>query len=610
MNTLQKNKYLIIFSLLILTSVKLNSQNVGIGNNNPQSKLHVTGAIRSDTLIYTGTPVRHVFAAPNGRIYDSIVPAALADWQINGNANIGATNFLGTTNANDLIFRTNNIETARFTSAGKFGIGTAIPNISSIVEMASTTGGLLIPRMTTVQRTAIATPANGLLVYDITVNCLYFYNAGLAVWQSMCTPPLPAGTNDVSGTYPALTVVGLQTTAVSAVTPTLNQILQFNGASWAPTNGTFWNLLGNTGTTPAINFLGTTDANDFVFRTNNTEKARVLVNGNVGIGTAGPVARLDVLLNSNTSAAPIAGFERTGTGSVGFLRFFSGATAGDYNGITQTGDKSIIFTNDNNPLVSNNSGLVIAPWTTGGNPNLFSGIKIMENGNVGVGTGVPQAALDVVSTTNGFAMPRMTSIQRKAIVAPIVGLQVYDINLLGFYYWDGTKWDCANNPAGTVQYFANTTAPNGYLVCDGSAVNRTTYAELFAAIGITYGAGNGTTTFNLPDLRGEFIRSLDAGKGVDPARNIGTWQSPSPIVHDDTGGAPAQDTDFSMDVNAQTYCDTWPTATAGGIPSAYWGRGNAASPVGNWVVYAGATAQGMIGAARPRNVALMACIKY
>jgi len=601
-----KKIYLII--LLLFTIQIVFSQNVGIGNNNPQSKLHVTGAIRSDTLIYTGTPVRHVFAAPNGRVYDSIVP--LADWQINGNANIGATNFLGTTNANDLIFRTNNIETARFTSAGKFGIGTAIPNISSIVEMASTTGGLLIPRMTTVQRTAIATPANGLLVYDITVNCLYFYNAGLAVWQSMCTPPLPAGTNDVSGTYPALTVVGLQTTAVSAVTPTLNQILQFNGASWAPTNGTFWNLLGNTGTTPAINFLGTTDANDFVFRTNNTEKARVLVNGNVGIGTAGPVARLDVLLNSNTSAAPIAGFERTGTGSVGFLRFFSGATAGDYNGITQTGDKSIIFTNDNNPLVSNNSGLVIAPWTTGGNPNLFSGIKIMENGNVGVGTGVPQAALDVVSTTNGFAMPRMTSIQRKAIVAPIVGLQVYDINLLGFYYWDGTKWDCANNPAGTVQYFANTTAPNGYLVCDGSAVNRTTYAELFAAIGITYGAGNGTTTFNLPDLRGEFIRSLDAGKGVDPARNIGTWQSPSPIVHDDTGGAPAQDTDFSMDVNAQTYCDTWPTATAGGIPSAYWGRGNAASPVGNWVVYAGATAQGMIGAARPRNVALMACIKY
>jgi phage-related tail fiber protein len=204
----------------------------------------------------------------------------------------------------------------------------------------------------------------------------------------------------------------------------------------------------------------------------------------------------------------------------------------------------------------------------------------------------------------------MTSVQRKAIVAPTIGVQVYDTDLKGFYYYDGTKWDCANNPAGTVQYFANTTAPNGYLECNGAAVSRTTYAELFNAVGVTYGAGNGTTTFNLPDLRGEFIRSYDNGKGSDPGRVIGTFQSPSPVVHDDTFGAPAQDTDFSMDYAAAGLSDAWPTATVGSIPNAYWGRGNAASPVGNWVVYSGASAQGMISGARPRNVALMPCIKY
>src|SRR6187549_1094369 len=132
----------LFFVVLNIVSINFFSQNVGIGNNNPQSKLHVTGAIRSDTLIYAGPTVRYLFSAPNGRIYDSLVAPAASDWLINGNANIGAANFLGTTNANDLIFKTNNTEAARFTAASRFGIGTAAPNISALVEMVSTTGGL------------------------------------------------------------------------------------------------------------------------------------------------------------------------------------------------------------------------------------------------------------------------------------------------------------------------------------------------------------------------------------------------------------------------------------------------------------------------------------
>ncbi len=62
-------------------------------------------------------------------------------------------------------------------------------------------------------------------------------------------------------------------------------------------------------------------------------------------------------------------------------------------------------------------------------------------------------------------------------------------------------------PSGMVLYFANSTAPTGWLQCDGSAVSRTTYANLYAAIGTVYGAGDGSTTFNLPDTRGQFIRS-------------------------------------------------------------------------------------------------------
>lgn len=57
---------------------------------------------------------------------------------------------------------------------------------------------------------------------------------------------------------------------------------------------------------------------------------------------------------------------------------------------------------------------------------------------------------------------------------------------------------------GEITAFAGSTAPNGWLMCDGSAVSRTTYSKLFAVIGTTYGTGDGSTTFNLPDMRNRF----------------------------------------------------------------------------------------------------------
>lgn len=63
-----------------------------------------------------------------------------------------------------------------------------------------------------------------------------------------------------------------------------------------------------------------------------------------------------------------------------------------------------------------------------------------------------------------------------------------------------------------------------FLLCDGSAKSRTTYANLFSVIGTTYGAGDGSTTFNLPEARGEFLRSADMGRGVDINRTVGSKQ--------------------------------------------------------------------------------------
>ena len=104
-------------------------------------------------------------------------------------------------------------------------------------------------------------------------------------------------------------------------------------------------------------------------------------------------------------------------------------------------------------------------------------------------------------------------------------------------------------PAGTVHAFAGTTAPEGWAMCDGSEVSRTDYAALFAVISTTYGVGDGLDTFNLPDMRGQFLRALDdmgtaqGAAGVDAdgtARTVGQTQGDairnitgqmSPVAH-------------------------------------------------------------------------------
>jgi len=89
-------------------------------------------------------------------------------------------------------------------------------------------------------------------------------------------------------------------------------------------------------------------------------------------------------------------------------------------------------------------------------------------------------------------------------------------------------------PVGAVFCLAVSAVPSGYLECAGGAVSRTTYAALFAVIATNYGAGNGSSTFNLPDLRGEFVRGYDHGRGVDSGRAIASSQSGHNNAHNHT----------------------------------------------------------------------------
>lgn len=86
----------------------------------------------------------------------------------------------------------------------------------------------------------------------------------------------------------------------------------------------------------------------------------------------------------------------------------------------------------------------------------------------------------------------------------------------------GALLDLWKGLTGTVLPFAGSTAPNGWLLCYGQAVSRTTYANLFTVIGTAHGAGDGSTTFNLPDLRGRVAAGKDDMGGTAAGRLTST----------------------------------------------------------------------------------------
>lgn len=86
-------------------------------------------------------------------------------------------------------------------------------------------------------------------------------------------------------------------------------------------------------------------------------------------------------------------------------------------------------------------------------------------------------------------------------------------------------------PPGLIGSFATIAVPAGWLKCNGAAISRTAYARLFAVLGVQFGAGNGSTTFNLPDARGEFIRGLDEGRGINPNRVLGSIEASQNLSH-------------------------------------------------------------------------------
>lgn len=144
-------------------------------------------------------------------------------------------------------------------------------------------------------------------------------------------------------------------------------------------------------------------------------------------------------------------------------------------------------------------------------------------------------------------------------------------------------WHTSNMAmTGASMGFYRGTAPPGWLKENGAAVSRTVYADLFAVIGVGFGAGDGSTTFNLPDHRAEFPRGLDDGRGVNPGRTVGSTEGQSIQSHTHAIQNKATSFSFSAAVggNAPGQSTTGTTEAAGGAET------------------------------RPRNIAKLYCIKY
>lgn len=198
-------------------------------------------------------------------------------------------------------------------------------------------------------------------------------------------------------------------------------------------------------------------------------------------------------------------------------------------------------------------------------------------------------------------------------------------------------------PVGCVAAFAMETSPDGWLECNGQAIRRTDYERLFNTIGITFGSGNGDTTFNVPDLRGEFIRGWDGGtsssRGLDPNRTFGSQQQDQMQSHKHIDSGHSHGGDISTSgshshrmgnivkdtggvYGAPVACGgclglTWPGYQ--GTPHPYTdgaGNHNHSVTISDNTANLGEPTASSHGNARhgnetrPINVALMYCIKY
>ena len=170
---------------------------------------------------------------------------------------------------------------------------------------------------------------------------------------------------------------------------------------------------------------------------------------------------------------------------------------------------------------ANNGWLVLGSLTDAAHTNNF-GLATKASPDF---TGTVDSAGDIVmGGTGALKLPSGTTAQRPT---PATGQIRFNSTTTSFEGYNGSAWGglASGIPTGTILTFGASTPPSGFLECNGSAISRSTYASLFSILSTTHGAGDGSSTFNIPDLRGQFVRGWDNSAGVDASRAFGSSQT-------------------------------------------------------------------------------------
>lgn len=330
----------------------------------------------------------------------------------------------------------------------------AAPNASAMLDITSTTSGILIPRMTTAQRTAIAAPAQGLRVYDLTTNTFWYYN-GSAWIQELST------------------LVG-------------------------------WALPGNALT--GSEWLGSTNNQPVRFVSNNVERMRILGAGNVVIGATAAVDPLDLVDVVGTAGSPYA-----------INGYANGAGAGVWGEANNAGGFGMVSANANATgtgivATGNNSGLTYLTAGAGGafngNPTGVFGIAhTVASGTGVVGCG-NNAATTTLLTGSGGAFRGVTTGVFAYSTTAAAGEAIYTQqfnNVVRVNYWNGAQ---QFKIAGTG------TMPVSCTVQDGAGVDRTLYCSESPEFYFEdYGQGqlvNGRAHINIDTLLAKHVIIDDA----------------------------------------------------------------------------------------------------
>jgi hypothetical protein len=394
--------------------------NIGIGTATPPSALSVLATTNplylSGVQTITSYGPNDSVLTINAGVVKKATPGAGA-WTILGNSGTTpGTHFIGTTDAKDFVIKTNNTEKMRILGAvngssqeGWVGIGAAVPrsrldvtgsfaakNVVTIqntssqgyssIDMYDNTGSNLSGTFgfanSGVTNTAIAGRdyffiyANDFLIGTNANNngVLYIKNSG-NIGMGTTNPP---NTLSVLAASNPLYLSGVQTTSTFSSDSVL--VINAGLVKKAATTANVWSITGNTNTVPGTNFIGTTDAQDFVVKTSGTERMRTLATGNVGIGTPAPPNALSVLAASNplylsgvqatstlssdsvltinagvVKKTPSSSFSTGGGGSVGVS--FAINSAGNIS-LIANGDTPFTFNYPPNSLVTRSTVLI------------------------------------------------------------------------------------------------------------------------------------------------------------------------------------------------------------------------------------------------------------